>query len=197
MASEGQAFDVTKGFPWTAVWQTAVALLIYWQYTVLLRQNRMPTPAFMKLSAGTMCFGGLMLVYAGIEALSIVFPSLFLFRKAMSTVPPATVPQWISFLLLLVGGAFYEEALYRVFMPEAICALLKAPALKYAAEAGVVIVFALSHRYLGTAAVVNAILCGVILRLCFRRTKSIVPGTAAHILYNFMQIVFALISVSP
>ena len=53
-----------------------------------------------------------------------------------------------------------------------------------AAELIPLALFALSHRYLGTPSVINALACGLVLRLCTLKAGSLLPAVAAHTAYN-------------
>ncbi|AEE16722.1 CPBP family glutamic-type intramembrane protease [Treponema brennaborense] len=101
------------------------------------------------------------------------------------------------FILRLAAGiavsAFYEETLYRLFLPEALRFLFSKRRLPV--EAAVVVVFALGHRYLGAAAVLNAACAGVLLRVCTIKTGSVAAGTAAHIAYNTVQYALLLLGI--
>ena len=90
----------------------------------------------------------------------------------------------------LAAGAFYEEVLYREFLPETAILLGAGGRLRIAAEVTVIAVFAFSHLYMGIPAVVNAALCGTVLRLCFVKTGSVAAGFLAHFTYNMLVMVF-------
>ena len=59
-------------------------------------------------------------------------------------------------------------------------------------EIAAILLFALAHRWQGPLAVLNALLGGTILRLCALKSKSLVPGIAAHFLYNLCALLAAL-----
>ncbi|MCF0126639.1 MAG: CPBP family intramembrane metalloprotease [Clostridia bacterium] len=52
------------------------------------------------------------------------------------------------------------------------------------------ILFALGHIYLGLLAVINAAFAYFILRLCYKKTGSLIPGITAHFIYNILQLVY-------
>ncbi|UKI54528.1 MAG: CPBP family intramembrane metalloprotease [Treponema succinifaciens] len=64
----------------------------------------------------------------------------------------------------MAAGAFFEEAVYRQFVPETLNSLFKK--WKIPVEIFSVVIFALAHRYLGWISVFNAAFCGAVLRLC-------------------------------
>lgn len=90
-------------------------------------------------------------------------------------------------------SAFYEESLYRFFLPEALlyftrnCKDRKMAAID--CEIISCMLFALGHIYLGILSVINAALAYIVLRICYKKTESIIPGTLAHFLYNLSQLV--------
>ena len=93
----------------------------------------------------------------------------------------------------LFSSAFFEECLYRRYLPEAAKKILGEK--KFAArfsEIAAILLFALAHRWQGPLAVLNALLGGTILRLCALKSKSLVPGIAAHFLYNLCALLAAL-----
>ena len=64
-------------------------------------------------------------------------------------------------------------------------------ALTAIVEGSCALLFAFSHRYMGIPAVINALLCGIVLRICYKKTGSIFCGTAAHGCYNLTLLAFA------
>ncbi len=154
---------------------------------------------FFALSRGTTTLGLLLIVYAIIEAVSFFIPSLLQASLSQSVTRPLSAFGWIHFIAGIFVSAFYEESLYRQFMPEA--SLLFAQKLPcktekqrkyftYSIEGAWVLIFAFSHRYIGIAAITNALLCGIILRKCFKSTGSVFAGTLAHFAYNALLVAF-------
>lgn len=105
-------------------------------------------------------------------------------------------------VILLGITAFYEEVLYRLYLPavmimfsdKAYDILVKnknekiektfKTASRICIEIISVLVFAFSHFYLGWISVLNAFLCGIILRLCYLKNKTVLIGSVSHWLYN-------------
>ncbi len=182
----------------------AIAILLCFQ----LRRElpRPPCPAFRKVSIATVTFGVLMLAYAVVELGGTVLSLLLGQGEPLAASRPiAGAGQWLLATAALASGAFYEECLYRAFLPEIPLLLLdragntwfqghKKP-LAAGIEAFCIIVFALSHRYLGMLAVTNALLCGTVLRVCYRKSGGILCGTAAHFCYNMTLLLFS--SLTP
>ena len=102
--------------------------------------------------------------------------------------------------------SFFEEALYRLYLPEALKKIFAAGAKDGAAlekDAGFsgraagaeiicVLLFSLSHSYAGLFAVLNAALAGIILRRSAVKAQSIMPGFISHLAYNLFSAAFIL-----
>lgn len=145
------------------------------------------------LKWGSITFGLLMIVYALFETVSLVF-------KIVSPYTPLLPAQKsagsiIVLLVNLVCAAYYEEVVYRFFLPEALRTLLPAKKIAlHSAEVFSLVAFALAHRYLGIVAVLNAFICGFILRVCYKRSSGIMLGTISHLAYNVAIVLFVALS---
>lgn len=128
----------------------------------------------------------------------------FLDRRPISSqIFPETPAAFIFCLIGFACSAFFEEAIFRVFLPDgakniAACAhsftkggtALPVPApLSAAIEIVVALCFALSHRYLGIPGALNALAAHFFLRRCYVKTSALWTNTAAHFLYNVLQLV--------
>lgn len=137
------------------------------------------------------CLGLLMIIQALMQALTMAFPENY----EEIGIPSNFTPLNCVFLLVnLLIGAFYEEVIYREFLPETLLLFTgerKIPGL--IAECSCVLIFALSHRYLGLMAVINALLGGIVLRICRKKSLSIWAGFSAHFLYNAILLIFAIL----
>ena len=112
--------------------------------------------------------------------------------------PPFNLPTTFNKRLLLFASAFvlafYEEMLFRFFLPERGLAIVKSIAAAYkkteqpvaviVAELIPIVLFALAHRYLGLYAVCNALCAAVILRLALYKKLHIAVLCAVHGAYN-------------
>ena len=135
--------------------------------------------------------------------LAALLKALFVALKIQSqgnVVLPTDAAGYAACALSLLAGAFYEECLYRLYLPKALRALasLKAgqaepqklaekkmrAALDFFAEAAAVALFALAHFWQGPWAVLNALLAGIILRVSFVKARGVWPPFLAHLLYN-------------
>ena len=192
-------------FSLASVQTLAIAILI----TVQLKNElpRKSCPLFQCISTSTITFGALMLIYAFVELGGVTLMNLL----KLGAMPSGTrtlsgLRQWLSAVAALAVGAFYEECLYRAFLPEIplrIMALAKKEvfvkhekALTAIVEGSCALLFAFSHRYMGIPAVINALLCGIVLRICYKKTGSIFCGTAAHGCYNLTLLAFSSIAAA-
>lgn len=130
------------------------------------------------------------------KALSVFFS----FRKEVSNFTvsfPETFIQWIFCILSFVFSAFYEETVYRFFLPQVLiyitknngCNFLKKYAVPFLIEFSVCLLFAFAHAYSGIPAVLNAAAAHAVLRLCYIKCGNIFAGWLAHFLYNLLQLV--------
>lgn len=142
----------------------------------------------LKWSALTLGF--LMLIFAAVHAFSFAF-KVSSAQTEILLKKPENVLSWTFLIFTLAAGAFFEEVLYRQFVPVTLNSLLKK--WKIPVEIFSVVIFALAHRYLGWISVCNAALCGAVLRLCRIKTASIAPSFAAHFIYNLSLVVFSVL----
>lgn len=131
---------------------------------------------------------------------SVVFESLSFIFKIKSTgviSAPNGFLEYFSCFMIFAIGALYEEIMYRFFLPNAILELLspKIPRfLKiFLSEVVPVVLFAFAHLYLGIISVANALVCGVILRLCCKKNNGPFQGVVAHFMYNVFSLFLAVI----
>ncbi|WP_191018106.1 CPBP family intramembrane glutamic endopeptidase [Treponema zioleckii] len=139
-----------------------------------------------------LCLGTLLLSAAVLESLSFL-----ILKKTHPTeftlIAPKNFLQILNFLIGTFGAAFYEEVLYRLYLPEEIKFLAKinSPFKKrifdISTEILCVIIFALGHLYLGILGVANAIIGGTALRICVKKTCGIWAGFFAHAAFNFLN----------
>ena len=115
-------------------------------------------------------------------------------------IPPTDFKGWFFCGLTFLFSAFFEETIYRFFLPESLrnfCKTKKNPEPKsiyVIIEIITALLFAFSHRYAGVFSVVNALFAHIALRICRQKTGSIYAGFAAHFIYNITA--FMLISLN-
>lgn len=119
---------------------------------------------------------------------------------------PSNFLSWILVTVNFLFSAYFEECIYRQFFPETTLIFLrkymeekeldgkKTKRLSYATEFLCILIFALSHLYLGMMPALNAFLCGYVLRICYKKTGSVYTGFLAHFLYNL--ILYAILSAN-
>ena len=177
--------------------QFLVAVLLQMHFVYFLRKKDYAKKNGSRIF--TVCFwwsitlGSLMLLFALMQTLSF-----FIEKNAHHTMQSVTsVFAWISVTVSVAIAAFYEEVLYRQFLPEVSAILLDGRVNKkifcYLMEVLIILIFAFSHRYLGFIPVLNAFACGAVLRLCYRKTGSIWTGALSHFTYNMTLIIFSQI----
>ena len=120
---------------------------------------------------------------------------LFLLGRNVTTIrllPPRSFWEWVNCIAGTLAAAFFEEALFRWYLPDALKKLLPQK-LHAGSECAVVLLFALSHRYLGLAGMANALLSGIALRRCAIRTGGIKSSWCAHAAYNALALLFSFL----
>ncbi len=206
LASPSDAAVPLPQLSWSRIQSLLIAILLKLQLDRELHPR--PCQPLQGLSLATVSFGLLMLVYAAIElVLTIIAGISGQAPSIQALAPPLGAGQWLLATAALAIGAFYEECLYRAFLPEiSLLILLRLgkkisdrhrKAILRTTEIPCILIFALSHRYLGPLAIVNALLCGTILRICYRKSGGLLCGTAAHFCYNITVLLFSSLPPMP
>ena len=147
----------------------------------------------LSLKAGTFCFASLMLIFAFFQLLSTVLSQGSASHQGSVEAPQGALG-WISLVLALASGAFFEEALYRQFLPKTLISLFpQKKALIATEELFCVALFALAHKG-GPLSLLNAAFCGATLRFFRLKSPSIIPVFASHFVYNLTLSLFAILS---
>lgn len=145
-------------------------------------------------------FGSLVICAALFELIGLALKT----PSFESVILPKNFSQGFFCAFTLAAAAFYEECLYRLYLPKAMKKILgriradekTKAALNFLAEGAAVLLFAFAHRYQGLLALLNALLAGVILRFAFVKSKSIWPPYLAHLSFNATALLFYA-NVSP
>lgn len=147
--------------------------------------------AFKTLYWWAICLAFLMFVYAVFQL------AAFFFHEEQSKFSAENMNPlvfWGISILNLAIASFYEEVLYRQFLPESL--LFVTDSWKKGgiviSESVALILFSGAHLYLGPAAALNSLICGAILRFTFRKSRSVWAGTIAHFFYNVFVLVTCL-----
>lgn len=145
-------------------------------------------PHFVYASNALLCFGVLCLSAAIFEGIAI------LLQKNDAPLPPFpnNAFQCFLFILKIPCAAFFEEVIYRLFLPISLKAIfargdeesVKNRRLSFLCEILSLILFAAGHFYLGVFGFLNALIGGIALRVCLVRTKSLWLTAGLHTAYN-------------
>lgn len=140
-----------------------------------------------------LCFGILCVFSAVLQAIAFLQPN-----EKMTDIVFPTGFKWIVCIFTLFFSAFYEEALYRTFVPEYLLSIfttdLKINSAKtkklscILCESFALLLFALSHRYLGVFSVINAAFAHIALRFFLKKDKNLFITVFAHFLYNLISL---------
>lgn len=165
------------------------ALVIYIEYNDKIEEKNAFNFVYKKVVPFTLCFGFLLtfsLIYKFIAILishssstQIIFPTTFI--------------KWIYCILSFFFAAFFEEVLYRFYTPEIIKYFVRKikneKVIFLISEIITILFFSLAHYYMGYLSVINALTGHIILRLCYKKSNSIMPGFLAHFLYNIISLI--------
>jgi membrane protease YdiL (CAAX protease family) len=180
---------------------TFVAALFLYLDRSLYQKNYKDSPQpgiFIKHAYALCSFGLLILV-------SVIFQIIFfvLSRKGMnlpgSTAAfdiyrPVNALEWLSLFTALLTAVFTEEVCYRFILCD-VFKELTGISNKLLTEIPAVILFALGHIYEGFAGVLNALVCGIILRLLFVKSKTLLINIIVHFFYNLLYLTLFLAAI--
>lgn len=217
--SDNLAVDFSK-FNFFALISLILALFLYFQDKRERFGQENPVQdkkkALWKAAAFTsnyfLTFGFLVLSAVLFELLGLAIKA----RSLENVILPSTFLQGLYCAFTLAAAAFYEECLYRLYLPKALKKILAwtragkrlesgenlgadektlagdklEAALNFLAEGAAVLLFAFAHRYQGILALLNALLAGVILRFAFVKSKSLWPPYLAHLSFNAAALLF-------
>ena len=139
------------------------------------------------------------LCFASLFALGMIFNFLsFQFsQKKAGICLPETKKEFFYITLSFLFSAFYEEILYRLYIPEQIKTFFhgtkKYITVFLISEIPSLLFFALAHKYNGIFAVLNAGFAYIILRFFYKKTDNIFVNVASHFFYNLMMLFLSLI----
>lgn len=106
---------------------------------------------------------------------------------------PSGFSQWTFCILNFMFSAFFEEVLYRFYLPNRLNYFADfLPKKKFFSaifEVAACLIFAFSHYYMGTLSALNALFAHAILRLSYSLSKNIFCGTLAHFCYNVISLI--------
>ncbi|MCK9168960.1 MAG: CPBP family intramembrane metalloprotease [Treponema sp.] len=184
-------------FPFQQIIYAYIAGMIFWSFYTKSSQKgksdkTVKNIRFFINSGYTLVTFGLLCTIAAITEL---FSHLTGLHPSVIPVRPASVVQYLYCILDFVAASFFEEVLYRLYLPDMLFRFISHISLpaflssEIISESTVVIIFAFSHRYLGTASVINAAIACVILRICCKKSGSVWTNTTAHFAYNILSLI--------
>lgn len=196
--------------PYTVFILAALSFCLWWQ---IKAEKNIQTPSqtsrlrvLMNQGHCLVTFGTLLVTAGGIELICRLSPVT---QNKPHLLPPETFSGWLNVIFGTLCAAFYEEVLYRVYLPDAMKRIFvhrkggssfqsevpqttKKDLRSFALESAAVILFALAHRYVGWISVLNALIAGTVLRRCYIKTASLLSCFIAHTLYNFVMLLATL-----
>lgn len=191
--------DFSHGYRLQTFMLFFVSLLVfYMERKVFMHESKLlkdrKTNFIIKAGSGTFCLGVLFLISAFCELLSFFLTSPLL-KSESRIIFPRAVFYKLNFVTGTFLAAFTEEIFYRFYLPEGLKRNLSilsferlnpksSKVINLSLEVTAVLIFALMHRYLGFFAVVNAFFSGAVLRVCMKKTNSIMVPAVIHFIYN-------------
>ena len=186
--ASGEIVTIEWSFPFSQLVMASIALCIFLIYRKL-RNSKINIFGFRILFTLGLLFAS----FFFINFLSYLVP----YKSPEPVFPvPDSVITWIFCILNFAFAAFYEEVVYRFYFTDTLISLLNKISPLFENKITVIIceilgcvVFALAHSYLGIFAVINAAIAHFILRYTYKKSNSIIPGVAAHFLYNMISVI--------
>ncbi len=184
-----------RTFPFEALIEFLIALVLYFQSRnqkfSYRKEEFSKKREFSSLISGLkyspLSLGFLMLIFAFFQVIALVF-HLEEEGSSFILLPPNSFTSWLRLSFIFLAGAFFEEEVYRDFIPESLIYLSKKGRVFF--EILSILLFALAHRYMGFLSVINALLCAVFLRFFRLKSGSIIPTATSHFIYNMTLAVF-------
>ena len=168
------------------------AFLYYFTNQFFLQISKKNIPVLKLIFSSVLCFIFIFLLGMIFNFLATIFKI-----KDEYSLIPQNLKEYFFVILTFSFSAFFEEVMYRFFIPEELSFFLQ---IKFSAkiaflisESLTLLIFALSHRYRGLFAILNAAIAHVILRFFYKRTKNIAVTSSAHFFYNTILFFLSLI----
>lgn len=170
-------------FPWTTFVLALLALALWLQIRGQdgCGNRQAPAQGFLPRQGQCLMTFGILMASAGLLEAAGQF--LAHRENVPRFLPPQTISGWANIAAGIPCAAFYEEVLYRAYLPAALrrCVPVVPPPVR---EAAAVLAFALAHRYLGWLSVMHAAVAGIALRRCLCQTGRLWTTVAVHTAYN-------------
>lgn len=160
-------------------------------------------PFFVYSSCALVSFGSLCLSSVIFETISYFFEIGGGIQKVIF---PSSLFGWINFFFGVIFAAFFEEVIYRFYLPRTFREIFgkikifrnsdggqNNQRLSVFCEGLALLLFGLGHVYLGVLGFLNALVCGAVLRFCMIKTKSLWIPFGIHAVYNFLSFLILFI----
>lgn len=191
---------VVAYYPFLVFFNGVISFLIYFlALKGLIFENpveQQKIPFFVYSSCALVCFGSLCLSSVIFETISYFFEIGGGIQKVIF---PSSLFGLINFFFGVIFAAFFEEVIYRFYLPRAFREILgkkiskNNQRLSVLCEGLSLLLFGLGHIYLGVLGFLNALVCGAALRLCMIKTKSLWIPFGIHAVYNFLSFLVAFL----
>ena len=136
---------------------------------------------------------GLGAIFITLTILTVVFLSLG-FSDHQNVVDVANALPLYVLLLAIVLAPISEEFFFRVFLTDKFISFSKYFNLPFSSNIGIIgssLIFGIFHFAYGSVVeIVGAFLIGLILALAYKRSGSIIPSIAIHLIYNLIAVAF-------
>ena len=191
---------VVAYYPFLVFFNGVISFLIYFLalkgriFENPVEQQKMPF--FVYSSCALVCFGSLCLS-------SVIFETIACFFEVVGGIQKVIFPSsflgWSNFFFGVIFAAFFEEVIYRFYLPRAFREILgkkfsqNNQRLSVLCEGLSLLLFGLGHVYLGVLGFLNALVCGAVLRFCMIKTKSLWISFGIHAVYNFLSFLMAFL----
>ena len=140
--------------------------------------------------------------YPSMIVLSVMFFTALIIKvitksgiRSMAGALPDTGFEWFCCLVTFGFSALYEEIIYRFYFSDALRRIIEYftvtdnKVIFWCCEAAGLLVFAFAHFYLGIAAVINAAVAHVALRILYKKTNLILNCFLIHFIYNIISLI--------
>ena len=194
---------VVAYYPFLVFFNGVISFLIYF----LALKGRIFEKHVLREKKPFFVYSSCALVSFGILCLSsVIFESASYFFRIgggiQKVIFPSSFLGWINFFFGVFFAAFFEEVIYRFYLPRAFREILQKrltgkkkasekmfdnQRLSVFCEGLALLLFGLGHIYLGILGFLNALVCGAALRLCMIKTKSLWIPFGIHAVYNFLS----------
>lgn len=169
------------------------ALLIFYFFNSDKKKSFVIFPFIISICA-LLCFS---FIFKGISIFiqnSSFSENTFFFGKSSLEVErPGTFLTWFFCILTFLFSAFFEEVIYRFFLPFSLITFLEkkwnGKIIIIITEVLTALLFAAAHIYLGFLAFLNALCAHIILRICYKKYGLIIPVFLAHFGYNIISLI--------